>query len=129
MDEGAKSDMPTMGDRLGAALIGALALELTAVVAILAAVYCAAQFPLLIIDIRPITYTVVDLSFGLPLWGLCTSVVGGLVGFTLGMDRLFSYMGHLWGTGTPRRPYVTLSLWAALVAFIGASLVVATHAL
>ena len=55
------------------------------------------------------------------IWGLSLIVVSGIVGTILGTDRTMIIFGHLWGTELPKKPGITLLLWATLVGIAATS--------
>jgi hypothetical protein len=95
----------TVGERIIDGILSALAMGVTAVVA-------------------PIGVVVLSRGRGLSMlgvfgtfhyWGISLIVIAGILGASLGANRVTTLFGHLWGTEEPQDIRMTLSLWIAVM--------------
>jgi len=101
-----KRESISLGDRLAAAVISAIIMGLMAFVGLVVSTFGKRSFPIFVQMLR--------VYEAFPVWGSVVVLFAFAAGFVLGTKRVTELFGHLWYTAEPRRPGVTLSLWAVL---------------
>ncbi len=95
----------SFGDRLAAAVMSAIVVGLMAIV----------LSTFVIFQRKRRLETLFQLYGTFPAWGSAVVLFAFAAGFVLGTERVTELLGHLWYTSEPRRPEITLTLWAVLV--------------
>ena len=98
------TERETFGDRLVAGLISGLAMAATLFVVTLAELL---NFGFSF-DALPVAH----------LWGIVLVVAAAVAGVVAGPRRMAVAFGYLWGTEDREREWITVALWAAIIAFI-----------
>ena len=96
----------SFGDRLTAAVMSALIIGLMAFAGVVFSTFGNRSFPVFVRMLR--------VYEAFPVWGSVVVLFAFAAGFVLGTKRVTELFGHLWYTEEPRRPGVTLTLWAVL---------------
>ena len=101
-----KHESISFGDRLAAAVISALIMGFTAI-------FGPAVF---IIESQHRSLERLSRAYrAFHAWGSVVVLFAFAAGFVLGTKRVTQVLAHLWYTAEPRRPGITLTLWAVLV--------------
>ncbi len=100
-----KSAQVTLSDRLVAASLSALFVGVTLMV-----------FPFaILILMRGRGLELLQVFGHFHVWATAVLALAGLCGFIAGSEQSSELLAHFWGTSKPRRPGITLGMWAAVV--------------
>ena len=98
------SERETIADRIASGLVSGLAMAATLFVVTVVELF---NFGFSF-DALPVVH----------LWGMVLVAAAAVAGVAAGPRRMAVAFGYLWGTEDPQRAWITVALWAAIVAFI-----------